>query len=896
MTLAAEDEGLVAPTSGGLSVSAALARVTETIAAWSGQADLGEALHALLAAGEASLDAPLARAALAGARGLGGSSTGIDWPSDPRAEMAALARAQLMLALGARLAIAGAPSPAALDALDAAARLADPAGRLGAAVMVAGAGPAHDALLTRESARSRAALALSAGARALDSALADLAIEAVRNGLSGDREAVRRKAATARLAGAPESDIAAALNGSVAHGAFAEAAEAHAGPSRRVRVGARDGISHDVVIVASAHLDPSGMPAGRGEARVAASLNLAKFWAPGAEFDIARFEGAARTLVRALDAAHDSASPARPLALRLEGLASLIQRCGLAYDSEPARALARAVSALAYGAATDESTRLARARGETLASANDAPRKAALDAAPAATGAAGPIAARAIAILAGLGQAGLGQRGGDVAIAFTLDAAASRRTGASAVGLEPIASAIQYGARADGGFGRVLGADARAGLATLGYTPAQIEAVARAVEGARTLVGAPGVSFEALARKGLDASALEAIEEALGECFSLRAAIHPLVVGAEVCEAALGKRALESGQDFLAALGFSSAEVSAAESYCMGVDDLAAAGIAAAHEDVFAPARSIGALARILMAQAVAPFATTALELSVESASEARNKLAEATREAGASLVYLHGRPAQAETSSAQARAPSPAPAIVAARAEAPGALDGRRRLPDRRKGYIQKAQVGGHKVYLHTGEYDDGALGEIFIDLHKEGAAFRSLMNNFAIAISMGLQHGVPLEEFVDAFLFTRFEPAGEVRGNDTIRHATSILDYIFRELAVSYLGRTDLAQVDPFDARGDGLSRASSQAENAQRLISRGFARAASADNLVMLRTREDGRASGTAKGARERISAAPPAYRAEACSACGHFTLEVGSGACAACGARAEASSSA
>src|SRR5215510_8816366 len=119
--------------------------------------------------------------------------------------------------------------------------------------------------------------------------------------------------------------------------------------------------------------------------------------------------------------------------------------------------------------------------------------------------------------------------------------------------------------------------------------------------------------------------------------------------------------------------------------------------------------------------------------------------------------------------------------------------------MPQRRKGYTQKAIVGGHKVYLHTGEYEDGRLGEIFIDMHKEGAAFRSLMNNFAIAISVGLQYGVPLEEFVEAFTFTRFEPAGPVIGNDSIKSATSVLDYIFRELAVSYLGRTDLAHVVP-------------------------------------------------------------------------------------------------
>src|SRR5262249_37865051 len=128
-----------------------------------------------------------------------------------------------------------------------------------------------------------------------------------------------------------------------------------------------------------------------------------------------------------------------------------------------------------------------------------------------------------------------------------------------------------------------------------------------------------------------------------------------------------------------------------------------------------------------------------------------------------------------------------------------------RRRLPERRKGYTQKASVGGHKVYLRTGENEDGALGEIFIDMHKEGAAFRSLMNNFAIAVSIGLQYGVPLEEFVDAFTFTRFEPNGMVEGNETIKMSTSILDYIFRELAISYLGRHDLSHVDMGDLRSD-------------------------------------------------------------------------------------------
>jgi ribonucleoside-diphosphate reductase alpha chain len=206
-----------------------------------------------------------------------------------------------------------------------------------------------------------------------------------------------------------------------------------------------------------------------------------------------------------------------------------------------------------------------------------------------------------------------------------------------------------------------------------------------------------------------------------------------------------------------------------------------------------------------------------------------------------------------------------------------------RERLPDRRKGYIQKASIGGHKVYLHTGEYDDGALGEIFIDMHKEGAAFRSLMNNFAISVSIGLQYGVPLEEFVDAFVFTRFEPAGPVKGNDSIRHATSILDYVFRELAVSYLDRRDLAHVDPFDARADGLGRRHIEAEEAARLISKGFARGAAGDNIVVLHGRDTvGREAPT--------KPAGPIYRPEPCPACGHFTLQddgAGGAQCAACG---------
>jgi ribonucleoside-diphosphate reductase alpha chain len=202
-----------------------------------------------------------------------------------------------------------------------------------------------------------------------------------------------------------------------------------------------------------------------------------------------------------------------------------------------------------------------------------------------------------------------------------------------------------------------------------------------------------------------------------------------------------------------------------------------------------------------------------------------------------------------------------------------------RRKLPDRRKGYIQKASVGGHKVYLHTGEYEDGELGEIFIDMHKEGAAFRSLMNNFAIAISIGLQYGVPLDEFVDAFILTRFDPAGRVPANDSIRSATSILDYAFRELGVSYLGRADLANVDPGEFHADGLGGGQAEApQPISRFISKGFSRGATPDNLVFLP-----------------LPARPPggAVAADVCPACGDDALVRKGQAriCQTCGRRQE-----
>jgi ribonucleoside-diphosphate reductase alpha chain len=909
MIQAALDAGVAIETPAGPSISKALKRAAERIGAWADDPALGKDVLKLLESGRALLDAPLMRAALSPGAELAVSAALLHWPTQRSDELEALARAQTLLAAGAKLGIAGSPSPAALDALDAAARLADPIGRDGAAILVRPNGDAAAEIIAAATARARASAALAAGARALDAALAELAIEAVRNGLNAEHGGVQRKAAGARVAGAPDADIIAALSGAVARGAYSAALDAGAEPAhRRIAIAAPEAGGHPLTAFADGAIDPTGAVRSDVECSViGATISLPRFMGDRA-FDGAAFEAAIRTLVRALDAAHGGASsPRRPILIRLEGLAALLMRAGVAYDSEEARSIAAGAAALAQAAAISESAALAGAKSaypdwSGIKRQEETTVRAIRNAANAIEGDIADHAKTILRTLPDLKNAGLRV---SINIAFANDAGTARAIGATAPGIAPAHSIAIYGLREDGGFGRLLSDDARIALAALGYDGEEIAAIAQHVEGRRTLRGAPGVNLERLAQLGLTEPALDAIEDAAADAFNLRAVVHPLVIGPELCEEVLnlppdvaaGKRG-----DLLMTLGFSEEEITQAEAYCLGAADLIdAPGLKPAHAAIFA--REIAPDAEIAMAAAIAPFANIALNitLSAEQASR-RNTLLEAARAAGVALISIHTEAPPITLSLADfdeaplgPPAPSPAtpeiePADLAG--EAP-ALQKRRRLPERRKGYIQKSIVGGHKVYLHTGEYDDGELGEIFIDLHKEGAAFRSLMNNFAISISIGLQYGVPLEEYCDAFLFTRFEPAGEVKGNETIRHATSILDYIFRELAVSYLGRADLAQMDPFDARGDGLSKKATDAESAARLISRGFSRGASPDNLVMLRPRA---AVENLRDRREPVPAptrpTTTGYRNEPCSACGHFTVEQ-TGKCAACGATGEAS---
>ncbi len=198
-----------------------------------------------------------------------------------------------------------------------------------------------------------------------------------------------------------------------------------------------------------------------------------------------------------------------------------------------------------------------------------------------------------------------------------------------------------------------------------------------------------------------------------------------------------------------------------------------------------------------------------------------------------------------------------------------------RKKLPDRRKGYTQKASINNHKVYLRTGEYMDGSLGEIFVDMHKEGAAFRSLMNNFAISVSIGLQYGVPLEEFVEAFTFTKFEPSGQVTGNAEIKFSTSILDYIFKELAISYLGRDDLSnqttnQTTELIPRYEKEKNEDKNAETVlKKFTSKGYIRKKIFDSNLTLITSENN------KDATEKIKNIKN-LEGDPCDKCGNFTI--------------------
>ncbi len=525
-------------------------------------------------------------------------------------------------------------------------------------------------------------------------------------------------------------------------------------------------------------------------------------------------------------------------------------------------------------------------------------------------------------------------------------------------GIEPDYALVKFKKLAGGGQFKLINQQIPVALETLGYSGPEIVDIVDYVVGRGTIDGAPGVTPEALRQEGFTDRHLKALEERLKLSFDLTFAFTPQALGEDFCRHILGfadTQMSSSGYQALRDLGFSDEDIHASTIYCCGaMTTEGAPHLKLEHYAVFDCATPCGRIgeralsvdAHLTMMGAAQPFVSGGISKSVNLPNRASvadcAKTYLRAHQLGLKSIALYrdgsklSQPLASALLSAEdeeeddiAATIAAAPAAERSRIVAERIVEriiertpGRRRLPDRRKGYIQKAIVGGHKVYLHTGEFDEGELGEIFVDMHKEGAAFRSLMNNFAIAISLGLQYGVPLEEFVDAYVFTRFDPSGPVQGNDQVKHATSILDYIFRELAISYLGRGDLAHVDPqesaVDAIGRGVSREKAQ-EDAARLISKGFSRSTVTDNLVVLRGGEFDRlrkpatddaalsttppeieaqvarlaeavnrkappgslAAPAARGASARVKG----YEGDACPECGQFTL-VRAGACLRC----------
>ena len=431
-------------------------------------------------------------------------------------------------------------------------------------------------------------------------------------------------------------------------------------------------------------------------------------------------------------------------------------------------------------------------------------------------------------------------------------------------GIEPDFALVKFKKLAGGGYFKIINRAVPDALRTLGYGEAQIAEIEAYAVGHGSLRQAPGVNHTTLKGKGFTPEALEKLEGALKSAFDIKFAFNKWTLGEDFLTKTLKiapEKLNEPGFDLLIALGFAKKDIEAANEHVCGAMTLEGAPhLKKEHLPIFDCANPCGRKGKrflsveshIRMMAASQPFISGAISKTINMPNDASVEDCKASYMLSwklalkANALYRDGsklsqplnsqllsddedeadeiaeqlsaaNPAQARALVAAERLVETMKVRIAELEQAQNAARQREKLPARRKSYIQKATVGGHKVYLHTGEYEDGRLGEIFIDMHKEGAAFRSLMNNFAIAISLGLQYGVPLEEYVDAFTFTRFEPAGLVQGNDAIKNATSILDYIFRELAVSYLGRHDLAHVDPREIVGEtGLGSSDEELED--------------------------------------------------------------------------------
>ena len=596
-----------------------------------------------------------------------------------------------------------------------------------------------------------------------------------------------------------------------------------------------------------------------------ASLNLVKFLRPDGSFDIETFEHAVRLWTIVLEISVLMASfPSREIALKswtyrtlglgYANIGTLLMHLGIPYDSAQARAIAGAITAIMCGKSYETSAEMAGELGpfaaydrnrdamlrvirnhRRAAYATSATEYEGLSITPLGIDPTGcPEELLAAARHSWDRALELGERHGFRNAQVTVIAPTGTIglvMDCDTTGVEPDYALVKFKKLAGGGYFKIINQSLPPALKRLGYTPRQIDEIVAYAVGRRTLAGAPHINHETLAEKGFGDTEIRRIEEVLGSAFDVSFAFNRHTLGEDFCKRVLGFSDQQLGDwnfHMLEALGFGKAQIAEVNDYVCGTMTVEGAPhLKDEHLAVFDCANRCGRKGRryiqyrahIDMMAAVQPFIAGAISKTINMPNDASvAEVEHAYQHSWRSMVkavalYRDGsklsQPLNSgsdddELTDAGLHA---TPTPVAATAERVTQkvvhhyLRQRRRLPNRRSGYTQKAVVGGHKIYLRTGNYDDGSLGEIFLDMHKEGAAFRSLMNNFAIAVSLGLQHGVPLDEFVDAFVFTRFEPNGMVSGHDRIRMSTSIIDYVFRDLAINYLGRHELAQIQDDD-----------------------------------------------------------------------------------------------
>ncbi len=683
-----------------------------------------------------------------------------------------------------------------------------------------------------------------------------------------------------------------------------------------------------------------------------ASINVVKFQGADGRFDVEGFRHACRLWTTVLEisvlmGAYPSAPIAqkswdfRTLGLGYANMGTLLMRSGIPYDSSESVAICGAITALMTGEAYATSAELARdlgpfpgyarnrasmlrvirnhrraahnaPRGEyeglTIAPLGIDPRYCPTHLAQAAR----EVWDRALA----LGEAH-GYRNAQVTV-LAPTGTIGLVMDCDTTGIEPDFALVKFKKLAGGGYFKIINQSLPVAFEKLGYSQPQVDDIVAYCVGRKTLVGAPAVDHEALRAKGFDQEGLDRIEAGLAGAFDIQFAFNEWTLGAGYVARQLGLNEAQLAEwngNLLRALGFTAAEIEVANDYSSGTMTIEGAPhVRAEHLAVFDCAnrcgkkgqRFIAVDAHIKMMAAAQSFISGAISKTINMPADATIEDVKAAYRTGwhmmlkAVALYRDGsKLSQPLNSTSDEEEAEVAKADVEAVAERMTErvitqyLRERHPLPDRRGGYTQKATVGGHKVYLRTGEYADGSLGEIFLDMHKEGAAFRSLMNCFAIAVSLGLQYGVPLDRFVDSFVFTRFEPNGMVKGNDRIKMSTSVIDYVFRELAITYLGRTDLSHVPDEDLRSDAMGSKPGQGPVSEEEASEppaptGVARPVSRALTGRAATPVSG-GSGPATDAPRLLSASEIArmkgYEGDPCGDCGQFTM-VRNGTCLKC----------